>query len=257
MNAMRAWKYQVPKESSLGWFLAISLMLFASAFFLTVVFPPKDTLPPMIEVDLGIEGVENEPPPLGEPEAGAGEVKPEPPPEPEMKEPQPVPEPEPEPIPEEPVVVPQEPTPKFVVPEETPPPPPPKPVVKSQPKPKRPDLAELRTQPAAPAGSGITNASAGVRGSPGGVVGGQGGGRGDFISTPHPQYNSTARQRRYEGRGVFLITYLNGRIISVEAIQSTGVPYLDARTIAHVKTRYRVKPGVSGSARLPISWQLR
>lgn len=209
----------------------------------------------MIEVDLGVEGVENEPPPLGEPDAGAGEVQPEPiPPEPEMQQPEPMPEP----VPEEPVVEqvpPPDPAPTFVVPEEAPPPPKPKPVVSAPPKPNKPAPPAPRAASAAPAGDGVAGARPGTRGSPIGQPGGRGGGRGDFISMPPPQYDETARQRNYQGRGMFSITYEDGRIISVSALQSTGVPYLDARTIAWVKSRYRVKSGASGTARFPIVWQ--
>jgi hypothetical protein len=147
-----------------------------------------------------------------------------------------------------------EPTPAFVVPEEKPPQPEPKPEVK--PKVSKPVSTAPKTQSPPVAGSGVVGARAGVRGSPGGVAGGRGGGRGDFISTPHPQYDSTARQRRYEGRGMFLITYQDGHIVSVATIQSTGVSYLDAKTIAHVRSRYASSRVFSGSARLPIVWRL-
>ena len=275
----RGWEYRTPREASLSWFLVISLVAFSSAVFLSYLLPAKEELPPMIEVDLGIDGIENEPPPLGEPDAGAGALQPEPPAEPEQPEqppepekpveqpvtpPEPIPEPMPEPEPEPEIQPAPEPPPTFVVPKEEPKPksePPkekPKPVAKTKPKPAGPPPTNPQpAQSTGPAGSGIAGAKVGVKGSPGGVAGGRGGGRGDFISTPSPQYDSTARERRYEGRGTFLIVYEAGRVVSVSAIQSTGVPYLDARTIAHVKTRYRVKAGVSGTVRLPIVWQLK
>jgi outer membrane biosynthesis protein TonB len=253
----QTWQYRVPKESSLTWFVAASLVFFAGALLLSNLIP-RTELPPMIEVDLGFEGVENEPPPLGEPDAGGGDVQPEPPREPEKPEMQQPEPPAPEPIPEEPVVEQPpapEPTPSFVVPEEVTPPPPPKPVAAKSIRPSKP--APLRPQASAPAGSGIAGAKTGVRGSPVGQPGGRGGSRGDFISTPHPQYDATSRQRGYQGRGVFLISYQNGRIVSVTTQQSTGVSYLDARTIAWVKSRFRVKSGVSGEVRFPITWQLK
>ena len=170
--------------------------------------------------------------------------------------------PMPEPMPE--VQPPPDPAPTFVVPEEKKPEPKPeppkekpKPVVKSKPRPAAPTPATTTAPANGPAGSGIAGAKVGVRGSPGGVAGGRGGGRGDFISTPSPQYDATAKERRYQGRGMFLIQYENGSITSVSTIESTGVPYLDARTITHVKLRYRVKAGVSGAVRLPIVWQLK
>jgi len=252
------WQYHVPKESSLAWFIAISLILFTSALFLSAWLPRGAELPPLIEVDLGIEGVENEPPPLGEPDAGAGEQLTEPEKPPEMQQPEPAPVPEP--IPEEPVVEqpPQpDPAPSFVVPEEVPPPPAPSPVAKAVVKPAKPVAPAPRPQSSAPADSDVAGAKAGVRGSPIGQPGGRGGGRADFISMPHPQYDATARQRGYKGRGMFLITYQDGRIVSVTTSQSTGTPYLDARTVAWVKSRFRVKSGASGSARFPIVWQLK
>src|SRR5262245_23922269 len=71
----RTWKYQVPREQALSWFLGISVALFSAVVFLTFLLPTKAVEPPLIEVDL--EGVENEPPPLGEPDAGAGAEQPQ------------------------------------------------------------------------------------------------------------------------------------------------------------------------------------
>lgn len=86
---------------------------------------------------------------------------------------------------------------------------------------------------------------------------GRGGSRGDFISTPHPEYDSTSLERRYQGIGTALIIYSEGRILSVEMSQSTGVPYLDSRTTVWIKTYWKVKPGVSGRAILPITWRIQ
>jgi outer membrane biosynthesis protein TonB len=243
--------YTVPRERGFALALVISICLFTLAAVLGVLIPAEEKLPPMIEVELGIDLVENEPPPLGEPDAGLGAQTPEPPPEAEP--PRPMPEPEPEPAME------QAPQPEFTVPKEEEPPPPkpkPEPVAKVLPKSRKP----LRTEAALasePAGSGLTTGRAGVRGSPDGKPGGKGGGRDDFISTPPPQYDVTARRRGYEGRGVFMIRYENGKIVSVSAVQSTGVSYLDARSIAWISSRWRVKKGTSGAATLPITWRLR
>ncbi|MHA3775191.1 hypothetical protein ACXR0O_27015 [Verrucomicrobiota bacterium sgz303538] len=267
-------RYEVPRERGLTWFLVSSVCLFTVATCLAALIPAEKKLPPMIEVDLGFDGVENEPPPLGEPDAGMGEERPpepEPvtPPQAEEETQPPTPEPEqpetaPEPEMKEEAPAP-EPVPQFEVPKEEQPPKPepkPKPVAKAQPKPPaKPATTQPRTdaQPSdgGPAGSGLTTGRAGVRGSPGGQVGGRGGGRGDFVSTPHPQYDATARQRAYQGRGVFAIAYENGRIVNVTVNQSTGVPYLDARTIAWIKSRWRVKSGASGAATVPVTWQLQ
>src|SRR5690606_38227805 len=92
-------KYWLPREQPFTRFLLLSVALFAASVGLAVLVPEEEKLPPMIEVDLGIDGIENGPPPLGEPDAGMGEVQPEPP-APEEPEPEPAPEPEPEPEPE-------------------------------------------------------------------------------------------------------------------------------------------------------------
>jgi protein TonB len=258
--------YWLPREQPFAIFLFLSTALFAASVGFALLLPAREKLPPLIEVDLGVEGIENEPPPLGEPDAGVGEVAPEvpAPEEPPAAPPEPEPTPEPEPEPEiQEETPPTPPQPEFTVPEEKPvavATPKPKPKAKIAAKPAGPPKAETvqRTTPAGgPAGSGATTGNAGVRGSPTGVAGGRGGGRGDFVSTPHPQYDATAKQRGYEGRGTFLITYSNGRITSVSVHQSTGVGYLDSRTISWIKSRWRVKSGASGSGRLPITWRMK
>lgn len=77
-----------------------------------------------------------------------------------------------------------------------------------------------------------------------------------FVSTPAPHYDNVAKRRGYQGRGIFQIEYKDGQIVNVAVVQSTGVAELDARTIAHIKTRYRVKPGATGIVRAPISYRL-
>ncbi|MES2571233.1 MAG: hypothetical protein V4710_14405, partial [Verrucomicrobiota bacterium] len=189
------WLYKVPRERGLGWYLAGSIVLFTVLTSLASLLPPEEKLPPMIEVDLGTDAIENEPPPLGEIDAGASEPAEapvaEPMPEEETQPPEPEPEPEPpepEPSVEEPV---PPPAPEFVAPkEELPPPKPrPKPVAKIPPKVVRKPApiqvaGPATAPPSAPAGSGLSTGRIGVRGSPGGKPGGKGGGRGDFISTP-------------------------------------------------------------------------
>ncbi len=262
--------YWLPRDQPFTVFLLLSVVLFAASAGLAFLIPPETKLPPMIEVDLGVDGVEIEPPPLGEPDAGLGELKPAPEEievTPAPLEPVPAPDPA-EPVPEmlEEVAPPIQPEPEFTVPEEKPIPKA-APKAKAQPKSTAKPVQAPRTVETgrvaaaapngAPVGSGETTGRTGIRGSPTGTAGGRGGGRGDFTSTPHPQYDPTARQRAYEGRGIFLIVYSGGRIVSVSTQQSTGVPYLDARTISWIKSRWRVKSGVSGSGRLPITWRLK
>lgn len=233
-------------------YLLVSIIGFAVFFACGVYWKPHE-IPQTVEVYLEplADAVENEPPPLGDPDAGAkAETAPEPEP------PQPEPEPPPEPMPEPPPVVPE-----FVKPEEKPPPatPPPKPAT---PKPTAtPKAAKPSTpgpRPTAP-GSGDNpdpNAKPGLRGSPNGVAGGRGGSAGDFTSRPNPSYDNLALQRRYEGQGRAKIVFENGRILDVEIVSSTGVSYLDTSSVRWIKANWRVKAGASGTVSLPIIWKL-
>ncbi len=90
-----------------------------------------------------------------------------------------------------------------------------------------------------------------------GKAGGRGGSKGDFISTPHPEYDYTSLERHYEGSGTVLIIYSDGKIVSVRMRGSTGVSYLDSRTVNWVKSYWRVKSGASGEAILPITWRIQ
>ena len=191
-------------------YLLVSIVGFAIFFACGIYWKPHE-IPQTVEVYLEplADAVENEPPPLGDPDAGA---KAEPAPEPPQPEPEPPP---PEPVPEPPPVVPE-----FVKPEDKPLPatPPPKPVPpKPSSTPKADKASTPSPHPTAP-GSGDNpdpNAKPGVRGSPTGVAGGHGGSAGDFTSRPNPTYDYLALQRRYEGQGHAKIVFENGRILDV------------------------------------------
>lgn len=237
--------YALPSERPFWAFLGGSAAILA----LTVIgygaaFRPEPA-PKVVEIELNdINAVPGEPPPKGD----SAEAPPEPTPQ---AEPEPTPEPEPEPTPEPP---PPEEKPEFIKPEivPTPPPPKPKPAVTRPPQPSPRPLTPPApaTQPRAAGSPGVT------RGTASGVAGGRGGSKGDFLSTPKPQYDLTALQRHYQGSGEVLITYSGGSIVSVSMTRSTGVPYLDSKTTAHVKSNYRVKPGASGKATFNITWNL-
>ena len=227
-------------------YLLVSVIAFAVFFACGAYWQPREILN-TVEVDLPplADAVENEPPPLGDPDAGA-KAEPEPPLEPE---------PEPPPVEPPPPVQPE-----FIKPEEKPPPatPPPKPATpKPLPKPGKPSGTPA-PRPTAP-GSGDNpdpNAKPGLRGSPGGVPGGRGGSAGDFTSRPNPQYDNLALTRHYEGQGRAKIVYENGRVLDVEITSSTGVSYLDTRSVMWIKANWHVKAGASGTATLPIIWTL-
>ncbi len=92
MKAPPAASYTAPPEGALGRYLLLAVGLVALAT-LAGRWLPHDERPPTIEVDLGVEGVPNEPPPLGTPDAGAGEIAPPTPPPAEPPAPNPEPPP--------------------------------------------------------------------------------------------------------------------------------------------------------------------
>ena len=220
--------------------------------------PPP--LPPIdSSLDIEIEGVENEPPPLGTNDVETGPPEPEPtppPPEPEPAPPEPEPEPELEPAP---VVQPD-----FVVPEETPTP---APKPKATPKPAAP--AKPKATPGKESSNAVVNPNArpgaikGVDASRGGVAGGRGavkssGGKADFVSRPNFQVPNALKARLRGARVGFSgsITYSGGRITSVDLNSSSGVGPLDSAIKRHVMSTWRVKAGSSGRATLPIAIRL-
>ena len=239
-TAASSTSYGLPPERPFWMFLGGSATVLALAVLgYGLMFRPEPP-PAIVEVDLSdIAAVPGEPPPKGD---AAAPVEPTPAPTPEA-----TPEPTPEPTPPPPVEKPE-----FVKPEPVPTPPPkPKAVAARPPEPPRASRPPTPPRPVAAA-----PAPAAVRGTSSGVVGGRGGSKGDFTATPHPQYDLTATQRHYQGSGSVLITYSNGAIVSVEMSQSTGVSYLDSKTVSWVKSMYRVKPGVSGRASFNIAWTL-
>jgi protein TonB len=168
-------------------------------------------------------------------------------PPPELATPEPPP---PEPIPEPP-------KPQFIVPEERPIATPRPHVAAATPREHPHHTTITPSTTATSAGDGAPTGKAGTRGSPGGQAGSHGGSRGDFISTPQPQYDEVARQRGYQGRTVVIIHYTGGAIVAVSVEQSSGIPYLDARTTSWISSRWRVKPGASGNIPQTVTWQLR
>lgn len=255
--------YALPAERALWPWLVASLAVLTLGFLSAFWWPQEPALPPMVEVELGLDLAEA---PQSAPMVAVAEPVPAPeslpPPVEEMPVPEPPPPaPTPEPLPAKPA--------EFVVPEPAAPAPmatpSPTPAPRATPRPlAKPAVAERRAEPrpAEPTAVRATPGSArppisGGGGSP--TVGQRAGAgnRSDFIRTPQPEYDATARQRNYQGRGVFTIRYANGGITSVAVAQSTGIPYLDARTTAWIQSRWRVKGGSSGAVSLPVRWQLR
>gem|GEM_PF-3306942 len=252
-------QYPVEPERPLWVFVLISLLLFSAGVALSALIHPPE-LPPVMEVDLApVDALDK--PPLGEPDAGASPT-PAPTPQPTPEEtPQPTPEPTPPPTPEP---TPQA-TPDFEKPEPTPTPTPkpqptptPHPVVKTTAKPVK------NSKPAKPAAqqqaSNTTNnnpnAKAGPKGIATGKAGGKGGSRSDLIFAPDPGYDHLAIERRYQGTGTFVIHYENGVIIGVDIGSSTGISYLDSRTVNWIKSKFKMKPGSSGSFSYRWTWRL-
>lgn len=233
----RSRRYAVPSESSLWTFLPMSVVTLLTAAYVTARFVPIEEPVKEITVELSdIEGVKSEPPPLGEPNAPSDGLPPQPEPippppdaestppppleKPEFELPEPAPTPRPKPLQEKPGSRPERtPSPKHTA-------------------------APAHAKPAAP------------RGVPNGKTASRGGSKGDFTATPHPKYDGVSLARRYHGVGEVLITYENGRISAVKMSRSTGVSYLDSRTTTWVRSRYKLKPGVSGKAKFTISWIL-
>ena len=222
-------------------FLAVASGVFATGVWLGVLYHPQETI---IRSDLDfLEGVENEPPPLGQPDAGA--PAPEKPPEPEPTPPEPEPPP---PIP------PPEPVPDFPKPEEKPPatpaPAPPKP----KPAPLKPAVPSLKTAPAATGGGETDNPNAkpGPRGVPNGVPGGRGGQHGGFIARPDMPIDNMIITRKYFGRGTARVVCEGGRIVSVEMTSGTGFEYCDKKAVQWIRAHWQAAPGSSGTFSFPI-----
>lgn len=232
-------------------FLAVAAGVFTGGTMLGIYLRPQDTI---VRTDLDfLEGIETEPPPLGDPNAGAPAPEPTPtPPEP----PKPPKPPEPEPEPEPPPPPPPEPTPEFPKPEEKPPAtPPPKP--KAVAKPAATPRAIVANPKTAPAGTGSgesdnPNAKPGPKGVPGGVPGGRGGQKGGFISRPDMPIDNMIVSRKYFGRGTARVVCANGSIVSVEMSKSIGFSYCDNKAVQWIRSRWKPAPGTNGTFSFPI-----
>jgi TonB family protein len=241
-------------------FLIISVCVFAAGTLLGVFLKPAESTK-VIDVSLEyLEGVQNEPPPLGAPDAGGPAAPESPPPEP-PKPPEPVSPPEqPPPLPE-PVPRPQ---PEFPKPEEkpsaTPAPPTPRPRA-STPKPAglpAPVVPRPKTTPGG-IGTGATdnpNPRPGPRGVAGGVPGGKGGQAGKVIARPKVPYDNMMYVRRYEGSGMVSVMVSAGRVVDVQITKSTGISYLDAKARAWIRGNWKFAPDASGKFDLPIIFKL-
>jgi hypothetical protein len=83
-------------------------------------------------------------------------------------------------------------------------------------------------------------------------------GKADFISTPALKmpYNLAQRFKGTTTSASALINYSGGSITSVTVSKSSGSAALDGLIIRHVQRSFRVKPGTSGRATLPIGIRL-
>lgn len=224
------------------------MALHGAAVYVGAYFTPPPPPPIDSTLDIEIQGDEKEPPPLGTNDAETG-----PPPE---AEPEPTPPPVPEDTPPPPVVQND-----FEVPEEAATPTPaPKP--KATPRPSS-------TPSTKPAGTPAYNPNArpgaikGVDAAHGGVAGGtgavkSGGGKADFISRPDFKVPYALRQRLQGAKlgASAVVYYSGGSVTSVEFSNSSGNSSLDAAIKRHVLSNWRVKPGSTGKANLPIAIRL-
>jgi hypothetical protein len=242
-----------PRDELPFWiFLLVAIGVFVVGVLLGAFLHPEEK-PVRAELDY-IEGVENEPMPLGDPNAGG--PAPEKAPEPEPPQPaEPLTQPEP-PIP----MPPPEPAPDFPKPDETPPatpapaPPRPKPAPKPAAGTPRPPVANPKTAPGG-TGTGETdspNAKPGPRGVSTGVPGGKGGQKATFIARPDMPIDNMIVTRKYFGRGMAKVVCEGGRIVSVEMTTSIGFAYCDAKAVQWIRSRWVPRPGASGTDVLPI-----
>ena len=75
------------------------------------------------------------------------------------------------------------------------------------------------------------------------------------IYAPRPEYPLTARARRLEGRGIFLLHVRpDGTVEAVEAFKSTGHSELDASAIAAFR-RWRFHPGPT-KVKIPLAFTM-
>ena len=241
-------------------FLIVSLCVFAGGTLLGIFLKPGDSTK-VIDISLEyLEGVQNEPPPKGEPDAG-GPAAPEPPPPEPPKLPESVPPPEPPPPLPEPIPPPQ---PEFPKPEERPPatPAPAAPRPKAvTPKPvgsPAPTVPRPRTTPGG-TGTGETenpNAKPGPRGVAGGVPGGKGGQAGKVIARPRVPYDNMMITRRYEGNGMVAVVVSGGRVVDVQITKSTGNEYLNIKAKGWIRSNWKFAPDANGTFDLPIVFKL-
>lgn len=222
-------------------FLAVSAVVFATGVFLGTYYRPA---PQILRTDLDyLEGVENEPPPLGDPNAGAPAPEKPPEPEPPPEPPPPVPEPPPVPVPD------------FAKPEEKPP------ATPAPERPKPPKPAPGTPRPVipnhVPAGTGAgesndPNAKPGTKGVPNGVPGGRGGQQGGFIARPDMPLDNMIVTRKYYGRGTAQVVCAGGRIVSVSMSASIGFTHCDEKAVKWIRDHWTPAPGTNGAFTFPV-----
>lgn len=76
--------------------------------------------------------------------------------------------------------------------------------------------------------------------------------RGDFVSTPTIPPEAL-KGIIGSGKGLLQIEYARGAIRQVKVLETSGLPKLDAVAVRHVKKNYRLRPGASGTAKLPFA----
>lgn len=142
---------------------------------------------------------------------------------------------------------PPEPNPEFVQPKMQPPPQPPPPVEKKpepKPEPPKPMTAHpVRKPPTnAPQHPVQRYAATALR-------------AGD-ANTPKPPYPYEAAMRRYQGTVQLSLTVAQGKLLSVDVVQSSGFGILDSNARQWIRQRWRLPANLSGSYTIPIVYRL-
>ncbi len=75
-------------------------------------------------------------------------------------------------------------------------------------------------------------------------------------NTPKPPYPYEAALRRYQGTVQLSLTVAQGKLLSVEVVQSSGFGLLDSNARQWIRQRWRLPGNLSGSYTIPIVYRL-
>lgn len=141
---------------------------------------------------------------------------------------------------------PPEPNPEFIQPKQQVPPPPPI-EKKAEPKPEPPKPAPAHAAKktlAAPSPHPVMRYAAAAP-------------RAGDANTPKPPYPYEAARRRFQGTVQLALTVAQGRLLSVEVVQSSGFGILDSNARQWILQRWRLPANLSGTYTIPITYRLQ